>query len=101
MESVWLQGRSSSQAKNIAVSILGLLPFVRTGYSQIGQSAHEHVSQIISVYDTIIIFLFAESKELSKKNDEQWFVFVITLSTLCCQVIQDFDVNMPINNNYY
>ena len=65
MESVWLQGRSSSQAKNIAVSILGLLPFVRTGYSQIGQSAHEHVCQIISVYDTI--FLFAESKELSKK----------------------------------
>ena len=23
---------------------------------------------------------------------------VITLSTLCCQVIQDFDVNMQINN---
>ena len=67
MESVWLQGRSSSQAKNIAVSILGLLPFVRTGYSQIGQSAHEHVSQIISVYDTIIFFYLLNRKSFQKK----------------------------------
>ena len=53
--------------------------------------------EIISVYDTI--FLLAESKELSKKMMKNGVSFiVITLSTLCCQVIQDFDVNMQINN---